>query len=522
VKTDQKDPIIQFDRSSGILAHPTSLPGPHGSGDLGPVAYHFINWLAVAGQKIWQILPFEPAGIGNTPYATLSAFAGNPLLVSLEDLAEHGWLPVHEIAQPPIFSPFKVDFERVIPYRMSRLEYAAETFFFNGSKSDTAEYEQFCAENEKWLGDFTLFMALHERYEKKDWTNWPPELVHREKTALKAAAKELASAIKFHKFVQWCFQRQWMSVKRYANEHGVKIVGDMPIFVAFHSSDVWAHQDLFFLDHDGKSTVVAGVPPDYFSKTGQRWGNPLYRWTSHEASGFQWWIDRIKRTLQYVDILRIDHFRGFAANWEIPATEKTAVVGKWVDGPKDKLFSAIKKKLGALPIIAEDLGVITPDVTALRDAFGFPGMKILQFAFVGGPESPFLPHNYSPNSVVYTGTHDNDTTVGWHKMATEHERVFVHKFLGRETKEIHWDLIRLASQSNAVMSIFPFQDILGLDSDGRMNIPGTTFGNWEWRFAWSQVLPHHAAKLYEISALTQRTRPDRLELPAYPTDKNMP
>ena len=513
---------MRFPRSSGVLLHPTSLPGPHGSGDFGPAAYHFIDWLVVAGQKLWQILPLGPVGLGNSPYMSLSAFAGNPLLIDLSELEHKGWLRGDGLASMKAFPTTHVDFGKVIPFRIKLLHHAAKDFFAHASSNDKAEFESFDHQNKSWLADYALFMALKSEHDSQEWCEWDRDIAQRKPSALEKARVELNDEIKFWKFTQWCFSRQWTALKKYANEKGIQIVGDIPIFTAFQSSDVWAHPDLFSLDENLRPTIVAGVPPDYFSATGQRWGNPLYRWDVMERDGFAWWIERIKSTLALVDIVRIDHFRGFAAYWEIPAEEKTAVHGRWVDGPKEQLFDTVLLKLGKLPIIAEDLGLMTDDVIALRDRFNFPGMKVLQFAFAGDPKNPFLPHNYSPNVVVYTGTHDNDTTIGWFTSATEHEKTFVRKYIGKDGKEIHWDLIRLASQSVADMAIYPMQDVLGLGTEARMNLPGKPSGYWEWRFSWDQVAAVHAARLYEITALYKRCSSDRLELPAYPHGKKLP
>ncbi|MFA6540291.1 MAG: 4-alpha-glucanotransferase [Bacteroidota bacterium] len=513
---------MKFNRSSGILLHPTSLPGPFGSGDLGSSSYHFIDWLVVAGQKIWQTLPLGPVGMGDSPYMGLSAFAGEPLLIDLQELVRHGWLPEIELQNLPPFQTGKVEFGIVRTFRMSRLRKAAEAFFTKGTANDKNDFTSFNQKQNSWLDDYSLFMALIEKYNGKEWSSWDPEIAKRTPAAMNAVRTELAPEINFWKFTQWCFYRQWFALKQHANNKGIQIVGDIPIFVAYQSADVWANPQLFHLDKEMKPTHVAGVPPDYFSVTGQRWGNPLYRWEKMHESGYQWWIDRIRMTLTLVDIVRIDHFRGFAGYWEIPATEKTAERGRWVKGPGSELFDAIKEKLGSLAIIAEDLGVLTPDVLELRDRYNFPGMRILQFAFAGDAANSFLPHNYSTNTIVYTGTHDNDTTIGWFHTATEREREFIKRYLGTEAKDIHWDLIRLASRSVADIAVFPFQDILGLGTEGRMNLPGTALGNWNWRFSWDQVKPRHAEQLYEISALTSRTAPDRLTLPSYPSGKAQP
>ncbi len=502
---------MKFQRSSGILLHPTSLPGSHGSGDLGPAAYHFVDWLVTAGQKLWQMLPLGPVGYGNSPYMGLSAFAGNPMLIDLQELSSKGWLD--RAALPPLESnPQRIDYATMIRFRYEKLSKASYGFFTHGSETDGKSFEAFCKDQANWLDDYALFMALNGKFGDAAWTEWDSDVALREPRALKRAQKELSNEIDFHKFCQWCFIRQWKNLKKYANQKGVHLVGDIPIFVAHHSADVWSNPDSFHLDKNRNPTVVAGVPPDYFSETGQRWGNPLYRWDVMKKKKYSWWIKRFETAFDLVDILRIDHFRGFVGYWEIPATEKTAVKGRWVDGPGAALFEAVEKELGKLPIIAEDLGVITPEVVALRDKFQFPGMKVLQFAFADGPDNAFLPHHYHENSVVYTGTHDNDTTIGWFKTATKKERSFLMHYVKPKGEEIHWDLIRLAMQSVAAMAVFPFQDILGLDSGDRMNLPGTTKGNWEWRFSWDQVRPEHALRLYEETALASRTSPERLTL----------
>lgn len=513
---------MRFDRSSGILLHPTSLPGPYGCGDLGDVARHFIEWLVVAGQKVWQVLPLEPTGYGNSPYMALSAFAGNPLLIGFEALMAKGWLAPGDLEAHAPFEPRRADFMKIIPFRMLSLRRAAEKFFSLPKNPDLAEYEEFCHGHAEWLEDFALFRALEEHSGGAVWTDWDGDLAQRKPHSIEIARKELAEEIRLWKFTQWQFYVQWGSVKKYANERGIKIIGDIPIFVAHQSADVWAHPELFFLDKRGRPTVVAGVPPDYFSETGQRWGNPLYRWARMEEDHYRWWIERFRRSFTLVDIARIDHFRGFVGYWEIPASEKTAVKGRWVDGPKEKLFKSVQKKLGTLPIIAEDLGVITKEVTELRRQFEFPGMKVLQFAFGGGQDNPFLPHRYQPNSVVYTGTHDNDTTLGWYESATERERAFLAKYCGGPVSQMPLELMRLASSSVADLAIFPFQDVLALGTEGRMNLPGTALGNWEWRFSWDQVGPEHALRVYEMSALYGRANPDRLQLPAFPQGKRLP
>ncbi|HLP15846.1 MAG TPA: 4-alpha-glucanotransferase [Bacteroidota bacterium] len=514
---------MRFTRSSGILVHPTSLPGPFGSGDFGIAAYHFVDWLALAGQKLWQMLPLGPVGMGNSPYMGLSAFAGYPLLIDLVELHKKGWLTEADINDLPAFPAQRIDYAAVTPFRMERLRRASEAFFAKPAPEDTSAYDEFCAEQQSWLDDYALFMALVEKNQGKEWCNWNPDLVHRKPAAMKKAHEELQGEIDFWKFTQWCFFRQWKALKKYANSKGVKIVGDIPIFIAYQSADVWAHPELFYLNEtDFRPTVVAGVPPDYFSATGQRWGNPLYRWDVMHKQNYAWWIERIKKTLEIVDIARIDHFRGFAQYWEIPGKEKTAVKGKWIDGPKEQLFLAIQNQLGDLPIIAEDLGMLTPDVYELRDAFEFPGMRILQFAFASDAKNIFLPHNYTPNTVVYTGTHDNDTTVGWFATTTDHERVFAQKYFSADGHEIHWNMMRAAAQSVADVAVYPLQDILGLGTEHRMNFPGKALGNWAWRFEWEQVQPWHGARLLDMTAVSGRCDKSKLDVPGYPTGKVTP
>lgn len=502
---------MRFARSSGILLHPTSLPGPFGSGDLGASAYHFIDWLVLAGQKMWQILPLGNIGPGNSPYMSNSAFAGNILLIDLQELAEQGWLCADDHILDPGFNPSKVNYQVVVPFRMGKLRLAATRFFATDTTPHT-EFLEFCQQEKIWLDDYALFMALEEKFNGLEWGKWPEALAKGDEAELAQARTVYAVEINFWKFYQWCFFRQWRKLKHYANTRGVQIIGDMPIFVAYQSADVWSCQSLFELDEAHQPSVIAGVPPDYFSATGQRWGNPLFRWSAHEQENYHWWILRVQKSIEMFDIVRIDHFRGFAEYWEIPATEQTAINGRWMPGPGEKLFSSLRNALGELPVIAEDLGVITPDVVALLEEFDLSGMRVLQFAFGGSPENPYLPHRYINNMVVYIGTHDNDTTQGWFKSAAEHERSFTCKYLGTDGNEINWDLIRTASQSVADLAIYTMQDVLDLGSDHRMNIPGTAEGNWAWRFSWEQVLPQHASRLYEITAVHGRCAADHLRL----------
>lgn len=486
---------MRFPRASGVLLHPTSLPGPHGSGDFGPGAYHFVDWLAAAGQKLWQMLPLGGIGPGNSPYMSSSAFAGNVLLVDLAELARRGWLDADELAPDPGFELQRMNYAAVWPWRMQRLARAAERF---AAQAADPAYQAFCTRHAAWLDDYALFMALADHHGWRDWCGWPGGLAEREPAALAAARRQHAARIGFWKFCQWRFFEQWQALKAYANERGVRIVGDAPIFIAYQSADCWARQDLFELDAHGRPTVIAGVPPDYFSVTGQRWGNPLYRWARHAEDGYAWWVERLRHTCEMVDIVRIDHFRGFAGYWEIPAAEPTAVKGRWLPGPGAALFQAIAQALGPLPIIAEDLGEITPDVHALRRQFGFPGMRILQFAWAADATDRFLPHNHEPDTVAYTGTHDNDTTRGWWATATDHERQHLREYLATDGEDIAWTLIRSACASVADTAVYPMQDVLDLPTEHRMNFPGKPEGYWEWRFDWSQVRPEHAQRLARL------------------------
>ena len=495
---------MRFPRASGVLLHPTSLPGPHGSGDFGAEAYHFVDWLAGAGQTLWQILPLGGIGPGNSPYMSTSAFAGNLLLVDLHDLHAQGWLDAADLAPVPGLSGERVDFAHVVPYRMDRLARAAARFSAQGSAEQRAAFAAFCTAQASWLDDYALFMALCEDNGWADWCDWAPALVRREPAALAAAAAQHAGRVAFWRFGQWCFFRQWAALRAHAHAKGVRIVGDAPIFIAHQSAEVWANQHLFELGADGRPTVVAGVPPDFFSATGQRWGNPLYRWSAHAADGYAWWVERVRRIFELVDVVRIDHFRGFAGYWEIPASEPTAMNGRWVPGPGAALFEAIAQALGPLPIIAEDLGIITPDVEALRKAFAFPGMRILQFAFNGDASDKFLPHHHEPDTVVYTGTHDNDTVAGWWATASEHERHFARGYLATDGHDMPWTMIRAACASVADTAVHPLQDVLCLPGSSRMNFPGKGEGYWEWRFQWSQVQPWHAQRLAELCRLYDR------------------
>ncbi len=500
---------MRLPRASGVLLHPTSLPGPHGSGDFGREAYHCVDWLASAGQTLWQLLPLAGIGPGNSPYMSNSAFAGNPLLIDLAELQTQGWLAAADLAPVPGLDDSQINFAVMHPFRMERLAKAAACFADQGRAEQQADYSRFVAAHANWLEDYALFMSLCEDCGWQDWCDWAPALARREPQALAAARAAHAERIAFFKFCQWCFYRQWLALKAYANSRGIQIIGDTPIFIAYLSAEVWANQHLFELDTDpanfGRPTVVAGVPPDFFSATGQRWGNPLYRWAEHAQDGFAWWVERVRRTFELVDIVRIDHFRGFAGYWEIAASEPTAEKGRWVPGPGESLLEAINKALGPMPIIAEDLGVITPDVDALRKKFGLPGMRILQFAFAGDASDRFLPHNHEPDTVVYTGTHDNDTSAGWWASATDRERHFARGYLATDGHDMPWTLIRAAMASVADTAVHPMQDVLALPTECRMNFPGQESGWWGWRFQWAQVQPWHAHRLAELSRLYGRS-----------------
>jgi 4-alpha-glucanotransferase len=501
---------MTFKRSSGILLHPSSLPGPYGIGDLGPQAFRFIDWLASTGCKLWQVLPLGPTGYGDSPYQCFSAFAGNPYLLSPEEMLADGLLTQADLDELKDLPASRVDFGLFIPKKLALLQKAFSNFQTSPEHLREA-FDYFCADNAFWLDDFALFMALKEANGGGSWNGWPEAQRSRKKTALTKAKKELGESIQRYSFYQFLFFRQWNRLHSYAQERGIQIIGDIPIFVAYDSADVWSHPELFFLDREGNPTVVAGVPPDGFSATGQLWGNPLYDWEAHKKENYAWWLTRVRASLQLMDILRFDHFRGFAGYYEIPAGDATAEHGRWVTGPGKDLFRAVDKFLGdglitpgtGLPIIAEDLGLVTPDVIELLNAFDLPGMKVLQFGF-SGPENPFLPHNYVPNCVAYTGTHDNDTAFGWYKTASEHEREFAHRYLGVDGHDFAWDLIRNVWKSVAVFAITPMQDVLGLGGEARMNFPSKLGGNWEWRMTDRDFRDDLAAGLRDLNWLTNR------------------
>jgi len=508
---------MKFERTSGILLHPTSLPGPYGIGDLGPQAYAWVDFLAESGCKLWQVLPLGPTGYGDSPYQCFSAFAGNPYLISPELLLKDGLLTPDDLMDIPDFLSNRVDFGALIPWKLSLLERAFGRFSSDPQPALQKALDSFCAENVSWLDDFALFMALKEANGGGSWDGWPEPLRKRDPVALAEACRSLTHHISRFTFYQFLFFRQWNVLKTYANEHSIRIIGDIPIFVAYDSADVWSHPELFYLDDEGEPTVVAGVPPDYFSPTGQLWGNPLYRWDVHKASGYAWWLERFRAILQMVDIVRLDHFRGFAGYWEVPAGNPTAEVGRWAPGPGADFFQKVQQELApsgaegeveALPIIAEDLGVITPDVIALREGFHLPGMKILQFAF-SGPDNPFLPHHYPRHCVAYTGTHDNDTARGWYASAPEEEIDFYHRYLGipkTDASEFSfaWELIRAVWASVAIFALAPMQDLLNLGTEARMNYPSHLGGNWEWRMEEGTLSDGLKEKLKELNYLYSR------------------
>jgi 4-alpha-glucanotransferase len=473
---------MTISRRSGILLHPTSLPGRWGIGDLGAAAYGFVDFLAAAGQQFWQVMPLGPTGYGDSPYQGFSAFAGNPLLISPDRLLEAGLLAAEDLEGAHFFPDAAVDYGAVIPFKQALLRRSFDRFSAAATQQQRQELVTFRERSRAWLDDYALFAALKQAHGGAEWSAWPREIATRDSAAMARLAHELADQIEFQAYTQFLFFDQWRRLKEYANQRGIQIIGDIPIFVAYDSADVWANREIFELDDAGRPTVVAGVPPDYFSATGQLWGNPLYRWGALARRGYDWWVERFRAALTLVDIVRLDHFRGFAAYWEVPASEATAINGRWVAGPGAALFEAARQALGEVPIIAEDLGLITPDVVELRDQLGFPGMKVLQFAFGVGPDEPYQPHNYLPHCVVYTGTHDNDTTAGWWSTESEQLRHHVRLYLGRDGSNISWDFIRLALASVAETAIIPLQDVLALGSAARMNTPGRASGNWSWRY----------------------------------------
>jgi 4-alpha-glucanotransferase len=490
-------------RSAGVILHPTSLPGPDGIGDLGPEAYRWVNYLAETGCTLWQILPLGPTGYGDSPYQCFSAFAGNPYLVSPALLLDEELLTREDLADRPTFSANAVDFGPVIQWKLTLLDRAYAHYKETESELKT-EVEKFQASEASWLNDFSLFMAIKEAQGGGSWVNWTKPLRQRDAAALADFSLNNQDAIQRQVFRQFLFFRQWSALREYTNKKGIAIIGDAPIFVSMDSADVWSHPDHFYLDEASQPTMVAGVPPDYFSTTGQLWGNPLYRWDFHKQTQYTWWIERIQATLKIFDYIRLDHFRGFAGYWEVPAGNPTAEKGQWKPGPGPDLFEAIRAALGGLPIIAEDLGEITPDVIALRDGLDLPGMKIFQFAFSNDEEDPFLPHNYPANCVAYTGTHDNDTAVGWYQAAPEHERDFFRRYTARSGDNVAWDMVRAVWSSVAAFALAPMQDMLSLDTQSRMNYPGKASGNWSWRVTAAALDEGLKARIKEQNTLYNR------------------
>ena len=501
---------MNLKRSSGVLLHPTSLPGRFGVGDLGPEAYKFVDFLADAGQTFWQIMPLGPTGYGDSPYSAFSAFAGNTLLVSPERLVERGLLADADLAGAPEFLEGRVEYGRVIDFKRALLEKAYGNFR-GGDAKLRADYEGFLQYAAAWLDDHALFAALKDEHGGGSWHTWEEGAARRRPLALDAARSRLGERVEAQKFFQYLFFEQWLRLRAYCGERGVRLIGDMPIFVAHNSADVWAAPHLFKLREDGAPAAVAGVPPDAFSETGQLWGNPVYDWGRMREEGFRWWVARVRETLKLVDVVRLDHFRGFAAYWEVPAGHETAERGRWVHAPGRELFRAIKQELGTLLIIVEDLGFITPDVIALRDEFDFPGMRIFQFAFSTDATNKDLPYNYVRNTAVYTGTHDNDTAVGWFGSSPqgessvrsaaqiEREKKLCLEYLQSDGREIHWDFIRAVLASAGDTALVPLQDVLGLGSEARMNTPATTSGNWAWRYAPGALTPEIASRLRRLA-----------------------
>jgi 4-alpha-glucanotransferase len=500
---------MKFNRSGGILLHPSSLPGPYGIGDLGLQAYRFVDWLATTGCKLWQVLPLGPTGYGDSPYQCFSAFAGNPYLISFDALIEDRLLTQDDFAEMPNFNAARVDYGLLIPWKLNLLQKAfSRLSSLSKEKALVKDFNLFRRENASWLDDFGLFMSLKEANGGGAWSDWDESLRNREPLAIEKAHEDHSESILRYSFYQFLFFRQWHKLRAYANDKDIKIIGDIPIFIAYDSADAWAHPELFFLGEDSLPTVVAGVPPDYFSATGQLWGNPLYRWPAHKKSGYAWWLERFRSVLNFVDVVRLDHFRGFAGYYEIPFGAATAETGQWITGPGKHFFRTVSQQFsesenGTLPIIAEDLGVITPDVVELRDGFNLPGMKILQFGFVS-PSDPFLPHNYTSNCVAYTGTHDNDTALGWYESAPDDERNFALRYLNSNGADFAWDLIRAVWSSVAVYALAPMQDFLSLGTEARMNFPSRLGGNWEWRMKGEDMSSALAERLRAFNELYLR------------------
>jgi 4-alpha-glucanotransferase len=494
--------VLGETRASGVLLHPTSLPG-RGTGDLGETAYRFVDWLAEAGQSYWQVLPLAAITEVGSPYNSLSALAGNPWLLSLERLVADGLLDASAVEAMPV-SNEDIDFPELAGWKGQLLAQVHAAFRRGAAPELREPFQHFQAEHAFWLEDYALFQALREHDHGAPWTAWDAGVRERHPDALRRARQQLAEAVENYAFQQFLFARQWCALRRYANQRGIRMIGDLPIFVDHNSADVWAHQEFFQLDERGEPQVVSGVPPDYFNALGQHWGHPLYRWEVMAARGYPWWTERLRTLFEAVDLVRMDHFRGFEAYWAIPATETTALHGHWVAGPGERFFRAMERVYGPLPVIAEDLGLITPAVDALREAFGFPGMRVLQFAFDGDPANPHLPENHPQNAVAYTGTHDNPTAMGWWETAVETEHRLLTQRADPTETGVHWQMMRMAFASPARLAIVPLQDVLGLGREARMNTPGVRDGNWAWRFAEEALTPQVQAHLREVTCWSTR------------------
>ena len=504
---------MTFPRSAGILLHPISLPSRGGIGDFGSAAYEFLDFLAEARQGVWQVLPLNPPANGNSPYSSTSAFAGNPQLVSLERLVEYGWLDAASVSALPT-EVARIDYEQVNRDKLPLLWQAARNFLERANGDARQRFDDFCGENSWWLEDYVLFDTLRERH-GRNWSQWPAELARREAPAVEAARLQLGSELLLRRVAQFFFWEQWRALRHYCARKSIRVVGDVAIFVDYESADVWAHREFFRLKEDDlQPKAVSGVPPDYFSATGQRWGNPLYNWEAIRATGYRWWVQRLRWAAQTCDLVRLDHFRGFAQFWEIPASQPTAVNGRWVDGPGDEFFNKLREDLGGMPFFAEDLGVITPDVVALRDGQKIPGMAVLQFAFGDAGAHAYLPHRLAADCVLYTGTHDNDTTLGWWATLGEKERRAVLALVGPCEDGPNWGLIRLAQGSPANLSVVPLQDVLSLGSEARLNVPSTHEGNYHWRYPEGSLRPELAEKLAALAEVTDRL-PELIRVPSH-------
>ena len=495
---------MRFPRSCGTLVHPTSFPGKYGIGDFGYEARTFIDFLEATYQTIWQVLPLTPTGYGNSPYASYSAFAGNAFLISPDILIEKELITADEAREAELPCTAQVNYDQAFAKKSVLLELASARFYDSITKEDQKKFTAFKKANKHWLDDYVLFMACGKHYQMQPWNTWDKDIAQRTPEAIKKYKRKFASEIKKLYWQQYEFANQWTALKAYANERNIRVVGDIPIFVDHNSADVWANPKYFAVDKLGNRKLVAGVPPDYFSETGQLWGNPQYDWAALEKDGFSWWIDRFKHMFNTCDAIRVDHFRGFDAYWEVDAKEKTAIKGRWVKGPGEKLFDTILEECGELPIIAEDLGFVTEGVEKLRDKYAFPGMKIIQFAFDDDAGNSFLPHNYPQNSVTYSGTHDNDTSFGWYRSAPEKERHFARVYTRSDGSQINWEFIRLGMLSVSDQAIFPLQDYMGLGGEHRMNFPGTSSGNWLWRYTTDMLLSIDTEHIRALIALGNR------------------